>query len=117
VHQLPSSLNKVGAQRVCRVESELPPDMKPKNQRWYNVGPRYLRASFEMQVLVGPADLKFQVLSQDGIISRDHESIDVEWVSSTREAVQPVVAELEEIASIRHSRRGQRWSQFKFVNR
>ncbi|EXJ73469.1 uncharacterized protein A1O5_03230 [Cladophialophora psammophila CBS 110553] len=115
--QLPSSLNDPGAQPVCKVESQLPQDMKRKNRHWYNVGPEYLRAEFEMQVLIGPADLKFQTLSRDGVMSRDHESIDVEWVSSTKEASQPFIAELEGCDSPHVARKGQRWSQLKLVNR
>ncbi|OQV00389.1 hypothetical protein CLAIMM_05890 [Cladophialophora immunda] len=115
--QLPSSLNNSGAQLVCKVESQLPQDMKRKNRHWYNVGPEYLRADFDMQVLIGPADLKFQTLGRDGVMSRGHESIDVEWVSSTREASQPVMAELEGADSPHIAQKGQRWTQLKFVNR
>lgn len=82
IDQLPKSMNKAGAQRVCKVESKLPVTMKRKNRHWYNGGPQYLRAEFDMQVLIGPADLKFQTLSKGGVISKDHEGIDVQWAAS-----------------------------------
>jgi hypothetical protein len=107
---LPTSLNKEGAQRVCKVESLLPQDLKLKNRRWYNAGPQYLRAEFDMQVLIGPADLKFQNLSKDGIISRDHAAIEVEWASSVKDAGQPNVGELDGNQSYDVQRKSHRWS-------
>ena len=95
IDQLPTSMNKAGAQRVCKVESGLPHDMKLKNRHWYSPGQQYLRAEFDMQVLVGAADLKFQTLSRGGVISKDHKSIEVQWASSAERDNHRVVAELE----------------------
>ena len=44
----------------------------------------YYKAKFEMQVLVGAADLKFRICSKEGIISKDHKSISVDWEESGR---------------------------------
>lgn len=107
---LPTSLNKSGVQRVCKVESSLPQDMKLKNRHWYNAGPQYLRAEFDMQVLIGPADLKFQTLSKDGIISRDHAAINVEWSPSSKDASQPNIAELEGNQALDAQGKVHRWS-------
>jgi hypothetical protein len=82
--QLPKSLSEPGAKRICRVESQLPQDMKLKNKHWFGARPKYYRAKFEMQVLVGAADLKFRILSKEGVISKDHRSIGVEWQDSDR---------------------------------
>lgn len=109
-HLLPKSLNKSGAQHVCKVVSSLPQDMKRKNRHWYNAGPQYLRTEFDMQVLIGPADLKFQILSKDGIISRDHAAINVEWSSSSKDASQPTIAELDESQAIDTQRKIHKWS-------
>jgi hypothetical protein len=109
-HLLPTSLNKSGAQRVCKVESSLPQDMKLKNRHWYNAGPQYFRAEFDMQVLIGPADLKFQTLSKDGIISGGHAAIDVEWSSSSKDASQPNIAELDGNQAFDAQHRMHRWS-------
>ncbi len=107
---LPTSLNKSGAQRVCKVESSLPQDLKLKNRHWYNAGPQYLRAEFDMQVLIGPADLRFQTLSKDGIISRDHAAINVEWSPSSKDASQPNIAELDGNQTFDMQRKIHRWS-------
>lgn len=56
--------------------------MKVKNRRWYNGGGHYLKAEFDVQVIVGAADLKFRTLGKDGILSRPHATIDVEWYLS-----------------------------------
>jgi hypothetical protein len=116
-HQLPTSLNNLGAEHICTVESDLPQDMKRKNRHWYSTRPQYLRADFEMQVLVGPADLKFRTLNREGVLSKDHENIHVDWVSSMREAMQPIVAELEGCTSPHMMRKGQRWSRLKHISR
>ena len=107
-NELPTSLNTRGAQRLCKVESQMPQDMKLKNRHWYNAGPQYLRAEFAMQVLIGPADLKFQTFSKDGIISRDHASIDVEWFASAKKASQPDTAELDGTQAFEVQRKGYR---------
>lgn len=107
--QLPTSLNKPGAHRLCRVESQLPQNMKIKNRHWYNRGPKYSRADFDVQVIVGAADLKFQTLDRNGVLSQSHDTIAVEWVATPREACQPQIAELEGSEPRDMSRRNQRW--------
>ena len=32
-----------------------------------------------MKVLIGPADLKFQIWGKAGLLSKDHEEIEVQW--------------------------------------
>jgi hypothetical protein len=49
------------------------------NNPRYNLGPKYYRAEFELRVLVGPADLKFQMWGRNGRLSKDHEDIQVQW--------------------------------------
>lgn len=107
---LPTSLNKSGAQHVCKVESSLPQDLKLKNRHWYSAGPQYLRAEFDMRVLIGPADLKFQTLSKDGIISRDHAAINVQWSPSSKDANQASVAELDGNQAFGEQTKLHRWS-------
>jgi len=79
--QLPRSLKHDGAKVLCEVESVLNDvEMKPKNQHWYNRKDKYLRANFDVKVILGAADLKFQLWSKGGrICSRDHDTIDVKW--------------------------------------
>lgn len=79
-YQLPKSMKSHGVKPLCSVESILDRgDMKLKNRHWYNLGPKYYRAEFELRVLVGPADLKFQMWGRNGRLSRDHEDIQVQW--------------------------------------
>ena len=80
-NQLPQSLRREGAREVCAVETILNPrDMKRKNRHWYNLGREYNRAEFEVRLIVGTG-LKFQIWSKDGIRSRDHDEIEVQWES------------------------------------
>src|SRR5436190_17208288 len=84
-HQLPRSMSRGGAKLVCAVDAVLGDvELKVKNRHWYNTGERYLRARFDVKVILGSADLKFQLWSKGGrIISRDHEVIAVKWDSAT----------------------------------
>ena len=80
-NQLPSSMRREGAREVCAVETVLSPeDMKRKNRHWYNFGTEYNRAEFEVHLIVG-AGLKFQIWSPEGVRSRDHDEIQVQWES------------------------------------
>lgn len=45
----------------------------------YNIGKRYYRADFDMKVIVGPADVRFEIWTKDGRISKAHEEIEVNW--------------------------------------
>src|SRR5436190_4922852 len=80
-HQLPRSMTRGGAKLVCAVESVLGDvELKLKNRHWYNTGEMYLRAKFDVKVILGAADLKFQLWSKGGrIISKDHDTISVKW--------------------------------------
>lgn len=85
-NMLPSSLNKPGARRLCQVKSRLPTNMKMKNSKWYQRSDKYFKAEFDVQVLIGAADLRFQTLDKDGLLSQDHNAIDVDWYGSTTAA-------------------------------
>ncbi|KAK5047574.1 hypothetical protein LTR84_006671 [Exophiala bonariae] len=86
VHSLPTSMRMDGATTVCALES-VPDywDLKLKNRHWYNFKPKYYRAEFDVQVLVGSADLKFQVLGRNGALSKKHDDISVRWTNSTKQ--------------------------------
>ncbi|CBF75984.1 hypothetical protein AN3519.2 [Aspergillus nidulans FGSC A4] len=79
---LPQSMKGKGAQHVCSLDiSTDDVDRKMKNRRWYNMRPRYWRALFEVRVVVGAADLTFQLWSKDQRIrSSQHEPIRVQWM-------------------------------------
>ena len=79
--QLPQGTSSEDVKTVCAVESTLQDvELKLKNRHWYNRGEKYWRAKFDVKVVLGPADLKFQLWSKGGrIMSRDHEVIAVKW--------------------------------------
>ena len=45
----------------------------------YNRGPQYHRAEFDVKIIIGAADLKFQLWGKNGQLSKDHEEIEVLW--------------------------------------
>ena len=54
--------------------------MKLKNRHMWQLSPKYYRVEFMVKVLVGPADLKFEIWSKDGDrCSRDHDHVEVKW--------------------------------------
>ena len=54
--------------------------MKLKNRHWYQRGEKYLRAKFDIKVILGAADLKFQLQSKTkDVLSKDHDEIQVKW--------------------------------------
>lgn len=80
--QLPQSMRFQGVQRVCSLDvSTESVDRKLKNARWYSTRPQYWRATFEVRVVVGAADLTFQLWSKDQrICSSQAEPIKVKWM-------------------------------------
>lgn len=77
--QLPQSMKHDGVKEVCVVETILrPQDMKRKNHHWYNLRKEYNLAEFDVRILIG-AGLKFEIWSKDGVRSRDHDDIEVQW--------------------------------------
>ena len=81
--KLPSNLRQDGAKRLCAIESVLKDkdvEMKLKNRHWYSQREKYLRFKFDVKVILGAADLKFQLQTKDKkVISSDHETITVKW--------------------------------------
>ena len=58
--------------------------MKLKNRHWYNRGEKFWRFKFDIKVVIGAADLKFQLLTKDKrVINEDHDSIEVTWQPAT----------------------------------
>ena len=81
--RLPTSLNQDGAKILCGVESVLKDkgvDMKMKNRHWYSKGERYMRVRFDVRVILGAADLKFQVQSKNKVVlNSEYDAIQVRW--------------------------------------
>ena len=94
-NQLPTNLSQDGAKRLCDVESVLKDrgvEMKMKNRHWYNRGEKYVRARFDIKVILGSADLKFQLQTKDmTVLSRDHDAIQVKWEVPKQSSTNNVV--------------------------
>ena len=92
--RLPQSLHHDDVRRVCIVESTFKTqDMqnlrrrsgsdqvfKLMNGHAWQRGKPYILATFNVRVIIGAADLKFQLESKNGVIfSNDHPEIEVAW--------------------------------------
>jgi hypothetical protein len=74
----------------CAVESVLDPaDMKRKNRHWYNFAPEYNRAEFDVKVIIGAADVRFELWGKNGRKSKDHTDIAVKWEPPPQNASSP----------------------------
>ncbi|RAH50576.1 Hsp70 family protein [Aspergillus brunneoviolaceus CBS 621.78] len=79
--ELPRSLHHEGVQTVCNLDIFTDNvDKKLKNRHWYSSKPAFWRTSFEVKVVVGPADLTFQLWSKGERIRSKHEPISVHWM-------------------------------------
>ncbi|KAK5796631.1 hypothetical protein VI817_005916 [Penicillium citrinum] len=80
--QLPQNLNQNGAHSVCDLDiSTDNVEKKLKNRHWYNRKPAFWRTVFDVKVVVGPADLSFQLWSKDKRVrATNHEPISVKWM-------------------------------------
>ncbi|KAL4898880.1 hypothetical protein BDW74DRAFT_126341 [Aspergillus multicolor] len=76
---------KRSVQHVCSLDIITDDvDRKLKNRRWFNMRPRYWRATFDVRVVVGAADLTFQLWSREQRIRlQGHEPIRVQWMPAT----------------------------------
>ena len=83
LERLPTCLGQDGAKIICGIESVLKDkgvDMKMKNRHFFNRGERFLRARFDVKVILGAADIKFQLQSKNGVVlNSDHDAIKVRW--------------------------------------
>ena len=81
--RLPTCLDQDGAKVICGIESVLKDkgvDMKMKNRHFFNRGEKFLRIRFDVKVILGAADIRFQLRSKNGVVlSSDHDAIQVKW--------------------------------------
>ena len=81
VKQLPQLMTDAGCQQVVSVNYRLTGnDMKLKNRQVWRLKKKYWKADFSFVVKLGPADLKFQILGKNGVLSSDHDSLKVEFM-------------------------------------
>lgn len=78
--QLPPSMAHEGVTTLCIVESNLSGvKMKAKNQHWWNSKKKHSMAEFALKVIPGSADIKFQLWSDQRMISKDHQNLEILW--------------------------------------
>lgn len=88
--ELPRSMSHGGVRIICEIDIFMDGvDKKQKNYRWYHFKPTYWMAKILVKVVIGPADLQFQLWNKNGqrIKSSKHEPIRVKW--------EPVMVEME----------------------
>ncbi|PYI00603.1 hypothetical protein BO78DRAFT_329637 [Aspergillus sclerotiicarbonarius CBS 121057] len=79
--KLPRGVKDEGVQPVCNLNILTDNvDKKLKNRHWYSSRPAFWRTSFEVKVVVGPADLTFQLWSKGERIWSKHDPISVQWM-------------------------------------
>ena len=89
VSQLPRRTSEDGWKDVVSVSYQLTEnDMKLKNRQIWKLKKKYWKASFFFVVKLGPADLRFQILGKNGLLSSDHDSLQVDFMDPS-EASQP----------------------------
>jgi len=75
-------LKQAGALKLCTVQSNLAEvgqgEFKVKNKRCWQ-GKKYYLATFTVRVIIGPADLRFELWFKGVRYNRSHEPIAVEW--------------------------------------
>lgn len=105
--RLPHSLNNkeqggTSISKVCVIESSLEhADMVRRNTRWYQWAREYWLAEFEMRILIGPADLRFQLWGRRGQrLDRGEGGVAVEWEVPERKAMGAGEGRAEEWAGM-----------------
>ena len=82
-NKLPANLSEYGVEEVCSIEWVIKDGVvgkKTKNRHWWQCRPKYIRFEFDVKVVLGPADIKFQLQTKDQkVFSKEHEGIKVTW--------------------------------------
>lgn len=86
--------NVAGAHELCIVKSDLKEvaeqELELKNKRCWQ-GKRYYLALFTIRVIVGPADLKFELWFKGRRYNRSHDSIKIQWDAAGASARPPSI--------------------------
>jgi hypothetical protein len=100
--RLPTSIQGDDVRLVCTVEAVFPQRALRRvrsgqqvegyrliNSHWWQTGPPYILAEFDVSVIVGSTDVKFQLKTKDGKrFSEDHPDIEVAWEQAPRAAIK-----------------------------
>ncbi|KAF2836931.1 hypothetical protein M501DRAFT_978671 [Patellaria atrata CBS 101060] len=97
---LPFQLN-AECRTLCNLQSDLSGaderEFKRKNRHFWNMGKPYFRVDYEVQVLIGPADIRFELWFNGHKLSRD-QPIKVDWVAAPPQSMQPPEIHQESVA-------------------
>ena len=91
-------MTTAACQSICKFESDfsaLPLSLfKLKNRHWWNNGAKYHRINYLIKVIIGAADISFELWHNGARLSEDN-SIKVEWQTTAPPApdANPVVAD------------------------
>ncbi|KAL9001081.1 MAG: hypothetical protein Q9188_005527 [Gyalolechia gomerana] len=83
---LPHHMGGGGVHILCEIESDLSnadeSKFKEKNKRFWSLGKHYFKVDYDVKVLIGPADVRFELWFNGQKLSRDR-PIKVEWTQAT----------------------------------
>ncbi|QIW94963.1 hypothetical protein AMS68_000481 [Peltaster fructicola] len=90
--QLPRLKTQSGCEELVLVKYTLTGnDMKLKNRQPWKLKKKFWKANFTFVVKLGPTDLRFQILGRNGLLSSDHDSMQVEFMDpAERRTARPV---------------------------
>ena len=92
---LPSSIARDSVKNLCIIEAKLDNISKTlRNHHWWNLGTRYELAVFDVKLIPGSADLKFQLLNNNRIINDEQDSVEVTW-EAARSKPSPELHEMD----------------------
>ena len=81
VGKLPQFSTDAGCKEVVSVKYKLTGnDMKLKNRYLWKLKKKYWKAEFQFVVKIGPADLKFEILGKNGVLSTGHDDLKAEFM-------------------------------------
>jgi hypothetical protein len=79
--KLPALSTEAGCKEIVSVTYRLTGnDMKLKNRQFWKLRKKYWKAEFRFVVKIGPADLKFQILGKNGVLSTSHDDLKAEFI-------------------------------------
>lgn len=79
--KLPTLSTDDGCKEVVTVRYRLTGnDMKLKNRYLWKLKKKYWKAEFQFVVKIGPADLKFEILGKNGVLSTGHDDLKAEFM-------------------------------------
>lgn len=88
--QLPVRFPSPGCREVVQVQYNLTEnDMEVENrQTWKSPlkKKKFWKAEFSFVVKLGPADLRFQIVGKNGLVSSDHDSLTVDFMDPSEKA-------------------------------